>query len=314
MLKLRRAGLVTAAFALCALAAAGSASADLVPPPSLQGEQLVGNTLATDNCGADRTFTFTAQGLATGPYTGEFIESGTVAAGPAPVAGTGPTTLLSFEADFTITATDGTIVTGHKSAVVSVANSAICDRVGPVGFDRGAIADVSYTATIGYAFQDTGTGHVLTEDSFSGELAPVLGGGGDFQVFEESFDLSNGVVPVAAQGKVTGGGWIMQGLDRVSFGFEAQALKNGLHGTCSVIDHVTKAHIRCLTVDQLSVTGTHATFSGMASVSGATTSYRIDVDDIGEPGRLVDHFSITTGSSFVATGPLLGGNIQIHRS
>jgi hypothetical protein len=309
-----RCGLVTAAFALCALSAAGTASADLVPPPSLQGEQLVGDMLVTDNCGADRTFTFTAHGVATGPYTGEFIETGTVAAGPAPLGGTGPTTLVSFEADFTITADDGTIVTGHKSAVVSVANSAICDRVGPVGFDRGAIASVSYVATIGNAFSDSGTGHVTTEDSFSGNLSPVLGGGGDFQVFEESFDLSNGVVPVSPEGKVTGGGWVLQGLDRVSFGFEAQALPKGLHGTCSVIDHVTKTHVRCLTVNQLSVVGTHASFSGQAVVNGTQTTYRIEVDDNGEPGRLVDTFTIVTGTGFTAGGPLMGGNIQIHQS
>jgi hypothetical protein len=309
-----RCGLVAAAFVLTALVAAGSASADLVTPRSLQGEQFIGDTLVTDNCGADRTFTFTVHGVATGPYTGEFTETGSVTAGPAPLAGTGPTTLVSFEAEFTITTTDGTIVTGHKQAVASVANSAICDRV-LLGFDRGAIAQVTYTATIGNEFSDSGTGAVTTEDSFSGNLSPVLGGGGDFQTFEESFDLSNGVVPVAPEGKVTGGGWIMQGLDRVSFGFEAQALpKSRLHGSCSVIDHVTKAHVRCLTVDELTVVGTHASFTGQALVNGVTTSYRIDVDDVAEPGRLVDRFAIVTGTGFAAAGQLLGGNIQIHTS
>ena len=47
-------------------------------------------------------------------------------------------------------------------------------------------------------------------------------------------------------------------------------------------------------------------------MNGTTTTYRIDVDDLGEPGRLVDRFAITTGSGFVAAGQLLGGNIQIH--
>jgi hypothetical protein len=307
-----RCGLVAAAFVLCALAAAGSAAADLVPPPSLQFEQFVGDQLFTENC-VDRTFTFTVSGTATGPYTGEFTENGTVTAGPAPLLGTGPTTLVSFEADFTITAGD-TIVTGHKSATVSMASSSICDAIGPDGFDRGAITDVTYTATINGAFSDSGSGHVAMEDHFNGGFAPVLGGPDEVNTFEESFDLSNGVVPAASQGKVTGGGWIMQGLDRVSFGFEAQAHKNGLHGTCTVIDHLTKAHVRCLTVDHLSVSGTHASFDGQASVNGVTTTYRIDVDDLGEPGRLVDRFAITTGTGFVVAGQLLGGNIQIHSS
>src|SRR3954471_22273973 len=105
MSKLHR-GLVAAALTLCMLAAAGSASADLVPPPSLQGEQFVGGTFATDSCGPDRTFMFSVEGVAVGPYTGDFTETGTVAVGPP----TGPTTLVSFDAEFTITVEDVTVV------------------------------------------------------------------------------------------------------------------------------------------------------------------------------------------------------------
>src|ERR1700759_2192587 len=101
-----RCGLAVVAFAACALAAAGGAAADLTPPPSLQGEQFVGDTFVTDACGSHPTFTLPAHGLPTGPYTGEFMESGAVAVGPAPVEGVGPTSLVSFSADFTITADD----------------------------------------------------------------------------------------------------------------------------------------------------------------------------------------------------------------
>jgi hypothetical protein len=121
-------------------------------------------------------------------------------------------------------------------------------------------------------------------------------------------------VPLASPGHVTGGGWILGPslTNRVSFGFEAKANPNGLHATCTVIDHATKSQIKCKTINSLLVTGTHATFSGNATVDGVTTTYRIDVDDLGEPGTY-DVFKIQLGNGYVAAGTLLGGNIQIHK-
>ena len=50
---------------------------------------------------------------------------------------------------------------------------------------------------------------------------------------------------------------------------------------------------------------------GQATVNGVVTTYRIDVDDSGEP-RTSDRFAIVTASGHVARGTLGGGNIQIH--
>jgi hypothetical protein len=121
------------------------------------------------------------------------------------------------------------------------------------------------------------------------------------------------ILPVTTPGQVTGGGWIAEdplGI-RVSFGFNAQAGDDGPKGNCNVIDHPTKTHIKCVSVDVLVVAGTHATFFGEATVDGVETDYRIDVDDLGEPGTL-DTFKIQTDSGYVAGGVLDGGNIQIH--
>jgi hypothetical protein len=122
------------------------------------------------------------------------------------------------------------------------------------------------------------------------------------------------VLPATTPGQVTGGGWIVKGGERVSFGFNAQSKDVGdaAKGNCNVIDHATNGHIKCLTVDSLVVAGTHATFFGQARVDGETTDYRIDVDDLSEPGA-ADTFKIQTDSGYAAAGTLVGGNIQIHR-
>lgn len=77
---------------------------------------------------------------------------------------------------------------------------------------------------------------------------------------------------------------------------------------------VRNVKIKCLSVTALVQSGTHATFFGRAEVDGVQTDYRIDVDDLGEPGRGRDTFKIVTGTGYSAAGILDGGNIQIHNA
>jgi hypothetical protein len=112
---------------------------------------------------------------------------------------------------------------------------------------------------------------------------------------------------------VTGGGQAPAVDGRIVFGFNAQSQNNGVKGNCNAIDVASNLHIRCRTVTALVVSGTHATFSGQATINGITTNYRIDVDDLAEPGQGRDTFKISTDSGYVAGGPLTDGNIQIHR-
>ncbi len=58
--------------------------------------------------------------------------------------------------------------------------------------------------------------------------------------------------------------------------------------------------------------GTHATFFGNATVNGVAT-YRIDVDDLAEPGAGRDTFKIQTANGYTVGGVLLRGNIQVHK-
>jgi hypothetical protein len=64
-------------------------------------------------------------------------------------------------------------------------------------------------------------------------------------------------------------------------------------------------------------TGQHAQFGGMAKQNGSPVSFTVDVDDCGEPGSSPgagpDMFKIQTSAGYMASGPLVGGNIQIHK-
>jgi hypothetical protein len=306
---------------LCAAALPPPAGAAPIPPPSLAGEQLLagpqspggsGLFMANFACSVDQSgqISFSAAGVAVGPYPGAFTEKGTVQVG----AGA----LTALTTDFQI-ASGTTLVVGTKTVLVAPANAGACADFGGLGSDVFFTSQVSYAATIeladGSLFMDSGAGSAHGESAVVGGFLAVGPPSADVSEFEESFDASNGVVPVAAGGHVTGGGWILGPTltNRVSFGFEAKLNPHGLHATCTVIDHAAPAQIKCQTIDSLVVVGTHATFTGTATVNGTSTHYRIDVDDLGEPGSL-DTFAIQLGNGYVAGGRLLGGNIQIHNN
>lgn len=126
------------------------------------------------------------------------------------------------------------------------------------------------------------------------------------------------VLPTSTPGHVTGGGQVPDLSDRnrkVAFGFDAQDTRTGFKGSCSVVDQSPARNllIKCLDVTALVQAGTHATFFGNAQVNGTPTTYRIDVDDLAEPGKGADTFKIHTDSGYTASGVLSQGNIQVHQ-
>ncbi len=70
--------------------------------------------------------------------------------------------------------------------------------------------------------------------------------------------------------------------------------------------------IKILTVEAFAQTETWAAFTGQAEVNGILEAYRIDVEDLAEPGTGSDTFQITT-DSYASRGVLTDGNIQIHK-
>jgi hypothetical protein len=124
------------------------------------------------------------------------------------------------------------------------------------------------------------------------------------------------VAPASTAGQVTGGGQIenAEGDPSVAFGFNAKSGPSGLSGNCSTVDitPVRNVKIKCTSVTSLVISGSHATIFGEATVNGSATTYRIDVDDLAEPGHGADTFRIVIGTGYVASGTLTGGNIQVH--
>jgi hypothetical protein len=149
-------------------------------------------------------------------------------------------------------------------------------------------------------------------DAISGCVTTVFPGGGTQTVCGEA--AKEWVLPASTPGQVTGGGQIMMPpTDKVSFGFNAQSDGTTTKGNCNVIDHDKRIHIKCDNVQALVVAGTHATFFGQADQDGVTTNYRIDVDDLANPGAGMDTFKIQTDKGYIAGGFLTAGNITIHK-
>lgn len=147
--RLRKLSALSAVIAVLSwLPGAGPAQAETTVQ-SLTGEMLVqpgaglpnGVPVSTYDCNptGTSTVTFTATGVATGPYPGTFTETGTVVFGPQAPFGT----VTSFEATFTITSVNGT-VTGTKTLQPDASTAvAFCNQVGGQ-----IVADLNYTAQI----------------------------------------------------------------------------------------------------------------------------------------------------------------------
>ena len=143
---------------------------------------------------------------------------------------------------------------------------------------------------------------------------PDLNGNGSVDPGEtEASAVKAWVAPASTPGQVTGGGQIVPaaGAQEVSFGLEAKSAAK-LQASCSVVDPALDVHVKCVDATTLVESPTHATFFGNATVNGAPTTYRIDVDDLGHPGAGGDTFKLQTGSGYTVAGALARGDIQIH--
>ena len=120
--------------------------------------------------------------------------------------------------------------------------------------------------------------------------------------------------------KVTGGGQITAANgDRSDFGGNAQSDGAGsLKGQEEYQDHgpaspqnVKSIEIQALTCD---ATRTRATIFGTASINGSGAhEFRIDVQDLGEPGIRGDTYRMLLDTGYDSGAQqLTGGNVQIH--
>ena len=133
--------------------------------------------------------------------------------------------------------------------------------------------------------------------------------------------------------KVTGGGQIsvVNPAGTASFGFNVQTdVKTGsVKGQLEYNNHATKTTYHSVNLDSLSITsissctaspttsGKRATFKGTIKKKndGTTHNFKVTAEDCGEPGRN-DYFliEIANPGGETQSGPLIGGNIQVHGS
>lgn len=295
-------------------------------PPTLTGEHLTAMPTITTSCNPSgtSTVTFSAAGVAAGPYPGTFTEVGTATIGPqtlSPGGGQSIGTLLTFDAVFTIHSAVGD-VTGTKTLAFPATNPATQVAIGQCNtfqnveledvIDRFTVRYEARISTLAGEFGDRGVVPLVAVQRVRVLENPVRI---TFDSFIEDFasDLA-ATEPLSSAGKATGGGQIpsASGADPVTFGFTAQSDGQAQKGTCEVVDHATATTIKCLDVTGYFQSGNHATFVGHATVNGVATLYRVDVTETGEPGIGRDSFAIHTGSGYAAAGVLLHGNIQVH--
>jgi hypothetical protein len=110
-------------------------------------------------------------------------------------------------------------------------------------------------------------------------------------------------------GHVSGDGTILS--KSLTYSFDVKADTQGLRGPCKVTEGKAN-RIDCESITSLVVVGTHATFTGTADHNGVQTTFTIDVDDLGTPGKGTDRFAIKTATGFARSGLLSSGNIVVQ--
>jgi hypothetical protein len=299
-----------------------------VAPPTLTGAELTAagaaGPLITTNCnpGDISTVTFSVSGVVNaGPYPGTFTEVGTATIGPqvlSPGGGQSIGALLTYDAVFTIHSATGDVA-GTKTLAFPVTDPATQVAIGQCNtFNNVELEDVIDRLTVRYEARISTSGGTFADHGLVPLVAvqrvrvfetPVRDG---FDSFIEDFisDLS-APEPLTSPGLATGGGQIP--VD-VTFGFTAKSDQNGVKGNCTVIDRTTNPPImvKCLDATTYFQTSSHASFEGNATINGVATTYRVDVDDIAEPGTGFDTFKMATASGCTVMGVLTQGNIRVH--
>jgi hypothetical protein len=321
-MKRRSFPLLVLAAGVAVLALTGSAAYADVSPPTLSGEEFVDpapTITATCNASGTSTISFSSSGLASGPYTGTFTEVGTATIGPQSfdTNGTPLGSVLTFDAVFTIDSPTGDVIGTKTLGPITnpgtqFANGQCADSQGgdPVELISAIIGSaVRYEAEISAPegeFADRGGSPIVSLQRLTnvGQPTPF------FQEFFENFASDLGATqPLNTPGQATGGGQIP---GDVTFGLTAKSDQKGIKATCTLIDRATRTAVRCLDASTYTQTGTHAVFRGNALVNGVATTYRVSVDDNGEPGEGLDTFTLSTDLGYGASGVLSEGNIQIH--
>ena len=119
--------------------------------------------------------------------------------------------------------------------------------------------------------------------------------------------------------EITNGGWIIaENGDRASFGGNAKANQSGeTQGQEQYQDHGPVQRLNLHSINVLAIVcdgSTRASIFGQATINGlGMVNYRINVQDLGGPGRGQDTYWLLRDGYNSGEQILRGGNIQIRR-
>ena len=328
-------------FALAASAVGLSVAAGQTGVTTLETENLVAEAngvTTTFTCDTEGTSTvnWTAEGVATGPYPGTFTASGTLTIGPQTLPGAHPPgpgnegtvagPVTSFQESFTIhsgaTTITGTKILDPQSTSGTIGTCQTVDQFPVLDFFDGHGTVVEVHAQTRYEASIQGPGGTTTDGGIAFasvndiQITGSCPTGTECQArlagFNETFSLSDPLIPFP--GRANGGGHVpaVLGGDKVTFAFHARRDAAGMRGACNVVDNLADRHITCLTVDSYTQVGNHVSITGQAHDNGTETGYVIEATDNGEPNQGADSFTIGTDSGFVAGGNVTKGNVQVR--
>ncbi len=145
-------------------------------------------------------------------------------------------------------------------------------------------------------------------------------GGDDFYVSTNALPVYFVIYDPFSGQKATGGGWVMNGIGKCNFGFNAEYKSGAIIPTGEVQykDHGNGTTIRSISYAWLVFSGKTAVLEGTCSINGASGyNFRLDLSDIGEPGKDRDLFKLVVTDPqsaviYTADGIINEGNIQVH--
>jgi Bacterial Ig-like domain (group 1)/Beta-propeller repeat len=119
--------------------------------------------------------------------------------------------------------------------------------------------------------------------------------------------------------EITNGGWIIaENGDRATFGGHAKADASGeTQGQQEYLDHGPTERLNVQSINVLAIVcdgSTRASIFGQATVNGlGVVNYRINLQDLGVPGKAGDTYQLFSDGYDSGEQPLGGGNILIRR-
>jgi hypothetical protein len=283
---------------------------------SAQQSTLFGELLAADppqmqitadcNPAGNSTISYSATGVATGPYSGTYTETGVATIGPQPFPGVQPELVTSFSASFVITS-GSTVITGTKQLTdpgnLSTGLGVCIAAVQTFGVTTTYEARIQ---TPSGAYTDRGRAIVAVNSTYPANNL--------YELFYSDLGSAEPVPTEAA--KVTGGGALSSPDSRFGFVVQRKVAGGTISGEWQYVNKVTGEIVHSIAFTDLVVAGNTATFSGYCrneSAPGTPCMFTVTVQDNGQGANAPADTYGVSGVGFSGGSGAVAGNITIHK-